>query len=141
MDIIGAYLCAVWEFEKQNIFLDLLSKKLVDLNSQQQAMFWYISALQRFHRHSSPLIDLQKSEKCYDGHVNSLLLLLQYCPNKKAELLEKAKNNVLCVLSKEEALLKSPIDLIEPNQYIAKEITGTIISDSRFKELFIVQKD
>ena len=137
INIIGAYLSAIWDYDSDNTFLGELKKNMELLGPAEASMVWYVEAEQLHHRYLDPMESLEKSIACYDGHVKNYLLALQKAlPEIRISYRLKAKRNIKTVLTEAQIRRMDKWYFINADSFINEFITGTTMNEFAYRELF-----
>lgn len=133
LEVIGAYICAVFIFDEDCPFLSYLKSNYSELTEKIQSIVCYIEALYNRNRNINAIPLLKKSILICDTYVNNLVALAQECRGKERQnLLKKAESNIkhLFTVSDIEESVEDLWDYIEPDNFIEEFITGeTVIKD------------
>jgi len=131
--VIGAFLNVVWVYNKDNAPLNMLFDHLKLLDNEQQAIIWYLQALNQLYRDVDPVNSLETSVKTYERHVNNYLeLSKRVSPLDSSKYLKIAHSNIRQILSPDDFSRFTVYDYIEPMFYIKRHITGVVLDKSQY---------
>lgn len=127
-NLIGAYLGAVWIFDKTNEMLELLCKNINQYDEKKQAEIKYIEALHKFYRGINYINDIKKSFELFDRISAPYLFLLE---KGNYSLMEKDK---IISRIRSISLIKdvSKTELIDIDVFIDYFIRRNILSNIEF---------
>lgn len=130
-NLIGAYLGAVWIFDKTNEMLEILYKNINQFEIKKQAEIKYIEALQKFHRGMNCIDDIKKSIELFDGISAPYLFLLE---TGNYDLMEKDEiiNRIKSISSIREV---DRTELVEMDVFIEYYIRRNILSGIEFNNI------
>lgn len=138
--IIGAYLTAIWPFEKNNELLELLNKKYDNLANSEKAIVNYINAKNIFFRRGEKgkayRDELMKSMEYDFPFVNN------HCdyatisaPEDAVKHYELALKNVEAVFSERDIQALPEQYFFSPQSYIKEFVLGTHLSVEAYNSL------
>lgn len=130
-NLIGAYLGAIWIFDKENLMLSLLQEHYNQYDYERQAQIKYIEALQAYYRDGYYLNSIKESIRLCEKNNSPYLMLLEnnnYNLLKKEELL----NRIMRISITREI---EDIDIIEPTVFIQHYICQNILCKTQFDSI------
>lgn len=130
-NLIGAYLGAVWIFDKTNEMLEILYKSINQFEIKKQAEIKYIEALHKFHRGINCIDDIKKSVELFDRISAPYLFLLE---TGNYDLMEKDEiiNRIESISSIREV---DRAELVEMDVFIEYYIRRNILSGIEFNSI------
>ncbi len=132
-NLIGAYLGAVWVYDKPNEMLKILSENINRFDNEKQAIVKYIEALEKFYRGINYMEDIKKSLDLCDSICAPYLLLLQngnYHLMRKDVLISKIIKNV-------SVRDVGKIELVETELFIQYYICRSVLSDIELNNILV----
>ena len=130
-NLIGAYLGAVWIFDKTNEMLKILYENINQFDTEKQAEIKYIEALQKFYRGMNYIDDIKKSLELFDRMSAPYLFLLEkgnYDLMGKDEIISRIKS-----ISSIREVDKT--ELIEIDVFIEYYVRRNILSGIEFNNV------
>lgn len=130
-NLIGAYLGAVWIFDKTNEMLEILCKNINQYDIKKQAEIKYIEALHKFYRGINYINDIKKSFELFDRISAPYLFLLEkgnYDLMEKDEIINRIKS-----ISSIRDVNKT--ELVELDVFIEYYIRRNILSSIEFNNI------
>lgn len=139
--ILGSYLSSTWLFFKENIFLELLDKHLMETDEQNKAIIYYLHAYDIYIKCETKYPKkysqyLQKSISYSKRFVYNYIRLAEITNRKEShKLLEQAISNIEKVWTEEELKNLPENFFLDYNNFINEFILGVDISIFEYKNL------